>query len=113
MMDDYKTRNIVVGIVKLRDELKLPFVRADIIKSGVHIFDNVNQAVEHAVRYFNKEELEDLLFNLGIDQDELPNATKPELAKEIILYCERHDRLERLLEICRDQRPHAEWPEEL
>jgi non-canonical purine NTP pyrophosphatase (RdgB/HAM1 family) len=68
---------------------------------------------ELMVRYFNKEELEDLLFNLGIDQDELPNATKPELAKEIILYCERHDRLERLLEICRDQRPHAEWPEEL
>ena len=68
---------------------------------------------ELMVRYFNKEELEDLLFNLGIDKDELPTATKPELAKEIILYCERHNTLERLLEICRDQRPHADWPEEL
>ena len=68
---------------------------------------------ELMVRYFNKEELEDLCFDLGIDKDNLPNATKPELAKEIILYCERHDKLERLLEICRKQRPHADWPEEL
>jgi hypothetical protein len=68
---------------------------------------------ELMVRYFNKEELEDLCFNLGIDKDDLPNATKPELAKEIILYCERHDKLDRLLEICREQRPHADWPDEL
>mgnify|MGYP002624780024 FL=1 len=68
---------------------------------------------ELMVRYFNKAELETLCFDLGIDKDNLPNATKPELAQEIILYCERHDKLERLLEICREQRPHAEWPEEL
>lgn len=68
---------------------------------------------ELMVRYFNKEELEDLCFDLGIDKDNLPNATKQELAKETILYCERHDKLDRLLEICRKQRPHAEWPEEL
>ena len=68
---------------------------------------------ELMVRYFNKTELETLCFDLGIDKDELPNATKPELAQEIILYCERHDKLERLLDICREQRPHAEWPDEL
>ncbi len=68
---------------------------------------------ELMVRYFNKTELETLCFDLGIDKDDLPNATKPELAQEIILYCERHGTLERLLEICREQRPHAEWPEEL
>ena len=68
---------------------------------------------ELMVRYFNKTELETLCFDLGIDKDNLPNATKPELAQEIILYCERHDKLDRLLDICRDQRPHAEWPEEI
>ncbi|GJM41968.1 MAG: hypothetical protein DHS20C20_22500 [Ardenticatenaceae bacterium] len=68
---------------------------------------------ELMVRYFNKAELEALCFDLGIDKDNLPNATKPELAQEIILYCERHDRLDRLLEICREQRPHAEWPDKL
>ena len=68
---------------------------------------------ELMVRYFNKTELETLCFDLGIDKDNLPNATKPELAQEIILYCERHDKLENLLEICRQQRPHAEWPDKL
>ena len=65
------------------------------------------------VRYFNKTELETLCFDLGIDKDNLPNATKQELAQEIILYCERHGTLDRLLDICRDQRPHADWPEEI
>ena len=68
---------------------------------------------ELMVRYFNKTELKILCADLGIDKDELPNATKSELAQEIILYCERHGRLERRLEICREQRPHAEWPDEL
>ncbi|WP_420628786.1 non-canonical purine NTP pyrophosphatase [Candidatus Leptofilum sp.] len=68
---------------------------------------------ELMVRYFNKSELKILCADLGIDQDELPNATKSELAQEIILYCERHGRLDKLLEICRKQRPHADWPEEL
>ncbi|VAW37441.1 hypothetical protein MNBD_CHLOROFLEXI01-3359 [hydrothermal vent metagenome] len=63
---------------------------------------------ELMVRYFNKAELEALCFDLGIDKDDLPNATKPELAQEIILYCERHSKLEKLLEICRKQRPHAD-----
>ncbi|MCA9917615.1 MAG: non-canonical purine NTP pyrophosphatase [Anaerolineales bacterium] len=68
---------------------------------------------ELMVRYFNKSELEALCFDLGIDKDDLPNATKPELAQEIILYCERHGKLDKLLDICQEQRPHAEWPEEL
>ena len=68
---------------------------------------------ELMVRYFNKSELDILCSDVGIDKDELPNATKSEMAQEIILYSERHGRLERLLELCREQRPHAEWPEEI
>jgi len=68
---------------------------------------------ELMVRYFNKTELETLCFDLGIDKDNLPHVTKPEMAQEIILYCERHDLIPRLLTLCRDQRPNAEWPEAL
>ena len=78
-----------------------------------YLLQNRIRLRELMVRYFNKTELETLCFDLGIDKDDLPNATKPELAQEIILYCERHGMLERLLDICREQRPHAEWPEEL
>lgn len=64
-------------------------------------------------RYFSKQELESLLFDLGIDKDELPEGVKSDMAQEIILYCERHGRINTLLKICRDQRPNAEWPETL
>lgn len=67
---------------------------------------------ELIVRYFNKQELEMLCFDLGIDKDDLPDATKQEMAQELILYCERRGKLEQLLEQCRLQRPHAEWPTE-
>ncbi len=64
-------------------------------------------------RYFSKQELESLLFDLGIDKDELPEGVKSDTAQEIILYCERHGRMAHLLQICREQRPNAEWPEAL
>ncbi|MCP4363373.1 MAG: hypothetical protein GY796_35685 [Chloroflexi bacterium] len=64
-------------------------------------------------RYFSKPELEALLFDLGIDKEELPENIKSELAQEIILYCERHGRTATLLRICREQRPNADWPEAL
>lgn len=68
---------------------------------------------ELMVRYFNKGELESLCFDLGIDKDNLPNVTKQEMAQEIILYCERHDLIARLMDLCRSQRPNADWPEAL
>ncbi|MCB9008157.1 MAG: hypothetical protein H6656_12450 [Ardenticatenaceae bacterium] len=82
-------------------------------ESAEMLLQNRIRLRELMVRYFNKTELETLCFDLGIDKDDLPNATKPELAQEIILYCERHGKLDRLLDICREQRPHAEWPEEI
>ncbi len=68
---------------------------------------------ELIVRYFNRTELESLCFDLGIDKDNLPNITKQEMAQEIILYCERHDLILRLLDLCRSQRPSADWPEKV
>ena len=64
-------------------------------------------------RYFSKHELESLLFDLGIDKDEFPEGVKSDMAQEIILYCERHGRMADLLELCRQQRPNADWPETL
>lgn len=68
---------------------------------------------ELLARHFSKTELESLCFDLGIDKEELPEGVKKELAQEIILYCERHDKMELLLKACREQRPTTEWPEEL
>lgn len=64
-------------------------------------------------RYFSKQELTLLLFELGIDEEEFSAAGKTDLTQEIILYCERHGLIPRLLELCRQQRPNAEWPQRL
>lgn len=42
--------------------------------------------------HFNLEELRDLTFELGIDQDDFPRHMGG-FARELVLYCERHDRL--------------------
>ena len=42
-----------------------------------------------------------------------PFVEQQEMAQEIILYCERHDLIPRHLELCRGQRPNADWPETL
>jgi non-canonical purine NTP pyrophosphatase (RdgB/HAM1 family) len=65
------------------------------------------------IRYFTRSEMETLCFDLGIDKDNFPDLNKIEFAQEIILYCERNDLTQALLKLCREQRPHAEWPKDL
>jgi hypothetical protein len=65
------------------------------------------------IRYFTRSEMETLCFDLGIDKDIFPDLNKVEYAQEIILYCERNGLMQALLALCREQRPHAEWPEDL
>lgn len=65
------------------------------------------------IRYFTRSEMETLCFDLGIDKDTFPDLNKIEFAQEIILYCERNGMIQALLALCREQRPHAEWPEDL
>lgn len=62
-------------------------------------------------RYFTRSEMITLCFDLGIDKDAFPDLNKVEFAQEIILYCERYDLMPELLTLCREQRPHAEWPD--
>jgi XTP/dITP diphosphohydrolase len=64
------------------------------------------------LRYFNKSELRDLCFDIGLDpEDVLPDATKKEQVRELILYCDRHTLMPDLLTTCRALRPNADWPE--
>jgi hypothetical protein len=47
MIDDYRSRKVFVAFVKLRDELKVPFLRAGIIKAldGHLLFNSMQDAV--------------------------------------------------------------------
>lgn len=54
---------------------------------------------------FNDQELRNLCFDLAIDYEDLPGSAKGDKARELILACLRHDRVQELVEQCRRLRP--------
>jgi len=58
---------------------------------------------------FTKEDLRALCFDLGVDYDDLPSATKINQSQDLILYLERTGRLDELIARCRQLRPNVKW----
>lgn len=58
---------------------------------------------------FNLEELKHLTFDLNIDYENLPLATKDLFIRELLLYCERAGRLPVLMALVRRERPYTTW----
>lgn len=54
---------------------------------------------------FSEDELRTLCVGLGVDYDGLPGESKFGKARELILYCERHNRIPRLYRLVREERP--------
>src|SRR5436853_284398 len=59
--------------------------------------------------YFNESELRTLCFDLNIDYEDILGVTKTDKAREIILYCERHDLIDQVIAVGKIQRPNASW----
>ncbi len=59
--------------------------------------------------YFSESELNDLCFDLNIDYENLPDQTKLEKARELIIYCQRHGRMADLMARCQELRPQLSW----
>jgi hypothetical protein len=64
---------------------------------------------EKLIAAFNDSELRDLCADLGIDYESLGGEGKTGKVRELISYCERHDRLPDLLAYARGKRPRVEW----
>ena len=61
-------------------------------------------------RLFNREELRTLSFDLEIDYENFPE-TKEGMVRELIIYCERHNRLGHLAMRLRQLRTDLDWDE--
>jgi hypothetical protein len=61
--------------------------------------------------YFSEDDLRDLCFEMSIDYDNLPGSGKRNKARELVLYCEHRNITADLIARCREQRPHADWPD--
>jgi hypothetical protein len=59
---------------------------------------------------FNKDGLETLCFDLGVEHEDLPE-TRGGMARELIAQCERQGRLSELIAACRQLRPQVAWEE--
>ena len=62
-------------------------------------------------RHFNLEELRTLCFELDIPFDELGGQGVRGVARELLLYVQRRDRLPELLATLRVERPSVAWPD--
>lgn len=62
-------------------------------------------------RYFNLEEFRTLCADLGIDYDDLGGEGREARMRELVALCDRTGRVEHLLALCSQRRPHAHWPE--
>ena len=59
--------------------------------------------------HFNREELRDLTFDMGIDYENFPEA-KDGFVRELVSYCQRHGRLVELVDKLQQLRPEVDWP---
>jgi hypothetical protein len=59
---------------------------------------------------FNREELRQLCFKLGIDFDDLEGTTRTAKARELLLYFWRQGRLPDLAAAVKNERPQVDWP---
>ena len=63
----------------------------------------------HLAVHFALDELKDLALDLGIAYDELPHDTRGNLARELVAYCERKDKLDELQTRIREWRPRDKY----
>lgn len=61
------------------------------------------------VERFNEEEIRTFCFYLQLDYDDLPSSGKSNKVRELILYLERHDRLNDVVSLGRKIRPDISW----
>jgi hypothetical protein len=54
---------------------------------------------------FSESELRDLVFDLGLDYDNLPGDNKAGKARELVAYCDRHGLIDELDETIQRSRP--------
>lgn len=59
------------------------------------------------VKYFSDNDLRDVCFDLDIDYENLGGDAKAGKARELVVYCQRRNRLAELEDACRRWRPHA------
>ncbi|MBK7916512.1 MAG: hypothetical protein IPJ94_09660 [Chloroflexi bacterium] len=79
--------------------------------SGMSNRAAVRAQLQHMLHQaFNLDELAGLAMHFGITTDDLRGDTLAAQVQELVLHCERRGLVNRLLELCRNERPDMSWP---
>jgi len=73
--------------------------------------DYLRELWQKIVDQFNKEELQNLAFAVGIDWDELAGEQKSSKARSLISTIDRSGKINKLVSVLRQQRQDEEWPD--
>ena len=71
----------------------------------------LRQLRDQVANSFDEEELRALVFDLGLDWDELQGTRKTARVQDLIVQLGRNGRLSELVDLLRVERPHLSWPE--
>jgi eukaryotic-like serine/threonine-protein kinase len=61
------------------------------------------------MNHFSPDELRHLCFALNVPYDDLEAGSRTGKARELIIYLERRGRVDELIALCRQERPHLTW----
>ena len=62
------------------------------------------------IEYFNLDDIQNLCWDLGIAYEEFGGGGISAKVRELLGYCVRNGRIPDLLDYCRQERAHVEWP---
>jgi tetratricopeptide (TPR) repeat protein len=80
------------------------------ISSGLQIYGDTCIKVHGLLsNHFSVAELRGLCFALSVEYDDLAAEGRSDKARELIMYLARRGRLDELITLCRQERPHLTW----
>lgn len=102
--------SIVTGDRNVVDRDRAQSSRSDATRqAGSALAGELAGLREQIAFHFNDEELRDLCHDMEINYEFLAGENLSGKVRELVLYCQRHNRLDDLLGHCRRLRPEADW----
>lgn len=84
------------------------------LRVSCHVPDDETEKIRNEIKrwlrkkielHYNLDEIRLLCANIDVDYDDLPGETKTVKILELVEYCERRSRLDKLMQQCREDRP--------
>lgn len=58
---------------------------------------------------FSQSELVSLMYSMGVDPGDVPGESHNDMCLQFVMYCERHEKMQYLLERLQRERPRSKW----